>query len=153
MEWKIADIIVDLCKQLKCKELISLEGIAAPNPEKTNVYFYTNDTSKKKNLSKIGMDQLREGIVMGVSGAVLLKVKTPLSCIFVESHIGLADSLAAAKIIEVLDKYLGLKVDYAPLVKTAHEFETKLKTIIEKNKEAMMPTSKKEQKQQLGYIG
>ena len=45
---------------------------------------------------------------MGVSGALLLKAEVPLSCFFAETHSSLPDSRAAAKIIEVLDKYLYL---------------------------------------------
>ena len=154
-EWRITDILLDLCKQLKCKELISLEGIAASNPEKTSMFFYTNINEGRKKFAKLNMDPLKEGIVMGVSGALLLKSKTPLSCIFIESHVNIADSMAAARIIEVLDKYLKLKVDFTPLMKTAQEFETKLRTIIQKNKEitGMQQKSREDSRQQLGYIG
>jgi len=153
-EWKIADVIMELCKELKCKELISLEGISATNPEKTNIYFYANTEDNKKKFAKLNLEPLKEGLVIGVSGALLVKSKMPLSCVFIESHVNLADSMAAAKIIEVLDKYLKLKVDFTPLMKTAQEFETKLKTIITKNKEISgLQKSTKEIKQQLGYIG
>ena len=40
------------------------------------------------------------------------------------------DSRAAAKIIESLDKYLGLKVDYKPLLEKAETFEKKLKEFL-----------------------
>ncbi len=151
-EWEISDILDELCKELKCKEIISIEGIAAVSAEKTNVYFYSTEEGKKSKLSNLKLEPLKEGIVMGVSGALLLKQSLPLSCIFVESHVNIADSMAAAKIIEVLDRYLSLNVDFKPLLKTAQEFESKLKTIIMKNKE-LGEMQKGSEKQQLGYIG
>ena len=75
--------------------------------------------------------------------------KAPLSCIFAEAHTQLPDSKAAAKIIEVLDKYLGLKVDYKPLLKQAEQFEEKLKGMLSKGKEAMDMQDKK----QMSYVG
>ena len=150
-EWEISDILDDMCKELKCKEIISIEGIAATS-EKTNAYFYTADASKRDKLAGLKLEPLKDGVVMGVSGALLLKSNLPLSCIFVESHVNIADSMAAAKIIEVLDKYLGLNVDYKPLLKTAQEFESKLKTILTKNKE-INEIQRSKEKQQIGYIG
>lgn len=154
LEWKISDMIAELCKELKCKELISLEGISATNPEKTKIYFYATDKEKTNKFAKMNMEPLKEGIIMGVTGALLVKAKIPMSCVFIESHTSLADSMSAAKLIEVLDKYLKLKVDFRPLMKTAQEFESKLKTMIIKNKEINeMQKSQKETRQQLGYIG
>ncbi|MDD5253688.1 MAG: PAC2 family protein [Candidatus Nanoarchaeia archaeon] len=132
-EWDVAEAIKELAKVLEAKEIISLEGIGATNPNLTT-YFYSSNKQRKDKFESIGLKPLNEGIVMGVTGALLLKEKE-LTSIFVESQIGLADSKGAAKIIEVLDKYLGLKVDYKPLLKAAEEFEAKLKTMITKNKE------------------
>lgn len=153
LEWQITDVIVNLCKELKCKELISLEGIAAVAPDKTKIYFYSNQSASQKKFTSINLEPLKEGLIMGVSGALLLKAKTPLSCIFVESHMNMADSRAAAKVIEVLDKYLKLKVDPSPLIKTAQEFEAKLKTLLQKNQELADLKPVKKDKKQLGYIG
>ncbi len=96
------------------------------------------------------MTILKEGIIMGVTGAVLLRIeKTPVSCIFVETHTNLPDSKAAAKIIEALDKYLGLKIDYKPLLQQAEKFEDKLKGLLTKSKEAEELSEKKK----LSYVG
>jgi len=74
-----------------------------------------------------------------------------VSCVFAETHSSLPDSKAAAKVIEVLDKYLGLKVDYRPLLKKAEEFETKVKDLVAKSKDAVVKN--KEHKDALNYLG
>ena len=87
---------------------------------------------------------------MGVTGALMLKAEElPLSCIFVETQSNLPDSRAAAKIIEALDKYLGLDIDYKPLIKAAEQFEEKIKGIFESGKKAMSDKESRE----LNYLG
>jgi uncharacterized protein len=150
LEWKLADVIDNLAKKLKAKEVISLEGVGAlKKGEKTeNAYYYSFKNQKK--WSKTGIDSLNEGIVIGVTASLLLKLKSaPLSCIFVETSTGLPDSRAAAKLIEVLDKYLGLGVDYSPLIKKAEMFEDKIKNILKSSQEF----KKNAEKQELNYMG
>ena len=59
------------------------------------------------------------------------------------------DSKAAAQIIMALDKYLGLDVDPAPLLKQAQAFEEKLKKLIEQTKD----TGDLQKKKTLSYFG
>lgn len=147
LEWELSEILLKLANDLKCKEIISLEGIGSDSTQ-ARTFYYSTEEKKKKQFEKIGLIPLKEGIIMGVTGALLLRTKK-ISCIFVESHIGLADSKAAAEIVKVLDNYLGLKVDYKPLIKAAEQFEVKLKSIIQKSKEVSLQKDKK----QLDYMG
>ena len=86
---------------------------------------------------------------MGVTASIILRDTLPSSCIFIETHSQLPDSRAAAKVIETLDKYLGLEIDFKPLLQKAEEFESKLKTLMQQSKIA---TEEKEQKD-LNYLG
>jgi uncharacterized protein len=149
IEWKIAEAMNKIANDLKAKEIISLEGVGSESMDEdsTRVFYYSKN--KKDNFKKIGIEPLKEGIIMGATGAIILKVNIPLSCIFAETHSNLPDSKAAAKIIEVLDKYLGLKVDYKPLLEQADKFEKKLKSIMEKSKQAEEISEKKK----LSYVG
>jgi uncharacterized protein len=151
-EWKISEGILRIARDLKAKEIISLEGVgsAAETTEESKTFYYTSDAKKEKILKKIGVKPLNEGIIMGVTSALLLKTeKMPISCIFAETHSQLPDSKAAAKIIEALDKYLGLKVDYRPLLQMAEKFEDKLKKIMQQSKVAEAQRDKKT----MSYVG
>ena len=86
---------------------------------------------------------------MGVTSAILVKAKLPTTCLFAETHSALPDSKAAAKVLESLDKYLGLKVDLKPLMKQAEKFEQKLQELMQKSKSAEKELDKK----QLSYVG
>ena len=152
IEWKVTEALDDIAKKLNAKEIISLEGVGSveAEPTQSRIFYFTKNKERKGKFEKMGMNILKEGIIMGVAGAILLKIeKTPVSCVFVETHTNLPDSKAAAKIIEALDKYLGLKVDYKPLLKQAEKFEEKLKGLLVKSKEAEELSEKKK----LSYVG
>lgn len=147
VEWEIAKAVVDLAKQLDAKEIISIDSMMAET-EELKGYYYTNDNKRAKQFEGMKVECLKEGIVMGVNGALLLKSKLPTSCIFMQTHHNLPDSEAAAHTVEILDKLLGLKVDFKPLLEAAKKFEKQLKIMIEKSQEAQRPS-----KADLSYVG
>lgn len=150
LEWEIADTLVRLAKELKAKEFISLEGVASTQIKEPQIFFYTNNDERKKVLQELKIKPLDEGIIIGVTGAIMMKMKeTPLSCFFVETHSDLPDNKGAAKLIEILDKYLNLTVDPKPLLQKAKEFEEKLKSLFTKLAEVKTEKEKK----QLSYMG
>jgi len=151
LEWEIVEAVNDLCKMLDIKEVIGLEGVGTVGGmgEKSGAYFYSKDSKKWNSL---GIPPLKEGVVVGVTGALLLNLKGPkLSCVFTETKSNLPDSRAAAKMIEVLDNYLGLNVDYKPLLKKAVEFENKLKGILDQTKQASIQKLKRNR--DVDYVG
>jgi uncharacterized protein len=151
MEWKLSDMVIDLSKQLNIKEIICLEGVGSSEETATSrVFFYSNNEENRNKFNKIKVEPLKEGIIIGVTGAVILRAeKIPVNCIFAETHTNLPDSKAAAKVVEVLDKYLGLKVDYKPLLVQAEKFEEKLKGILTESQKAQQISEKKK----LSYVG
>jgi uncharacterized protein len=150
-EWEMAEIIKKLALDLKAKEIISLEGVGTGDATgASNAFYYSNNPKNAGVIQKAGIPPLKEGIIIGVTGALLLRnEKTPMTCFFAETHSNLPDSKAAAKIIECLDKYIGMDLDYKPLLDQAQKFEEKLKTILQKSQEAQDMSDKKK----LSYFG
>lgn len=147
IEWKASDLMLELADKMKSKEIISIEGVGSEGGQ-GRAFYFTKDHKKAQKLEDLGITCLGEGIVIGVTAALLQKNDDMVS-IFAETESNMPDSKAAAKIVEVLDKYLGLEVDYAPLLKQAEEFEGKLKTLIEKAGKAHAEKDKRE----LSYLG
>ena len=139
-EWDVANLIIGLAKQLKAKKIVSLEGVMSPDGEQ--VYSYG-----EKALEKIA-PPLQESIIMGVTAGIMAHYGK-VACLFAESHSQLPDSKAAAKLIQVLDKYLGLKVDPKPLLEQAQNFESKLKGILQQASKAQLEKERKD----LSYLG
>jgi len=150
--WKLAEVIAEMARQLQAKEIISLEGVGSPNADGSRVFFYaSNGTTTSKKLKGIA-SPLNEGIIVGVTGALLSKdITTPVLALFAEAKSNLPDSKAAAEIIRALDAYTGLKIDPKPLEKQAKDFESKLKKIVEKGKVAEEIQTKKSNG--LSYVG
>ena len=150
-EWKLAEATIEVAKSLNAKEFLSIEGVGSTTPgDETKIFFYSNKPANAKRFEKIKVPVLKEGIVMGVTAALLVEAGDfPLSCIFAEAHSQLPDSKAAAKVMEVLDKYLNLNVDYKPLLKQAEKFEEKLKGIMQQSK----VTEDERDKKRMSYVG
>ncbi len=148
-EWELSDVLLKMSKDLNAKEIIILEGIATQKKSEGKSYYYSSKQNEK--LKQIGLNEMNEGIIMGVPASLLVNAKTTkVSCIFTETNPNLPDNRAAAKVIEKLDNYLNLKVDYRPLIKKAQEVESKLKSILSNTKKAF---SKKKRKDDLSYLG
>jgi uncharacterized protein len=152
MEWRAAEIIIDVCKQLEAKELVTIEGVGTtdePSGKDAQAFYFTKDPATSKKLDKLGHHCLNEGIIVGSTAAILLKSPIKTTCMFAETHTKMPDSKAAAQIIELVDDYLGLKVDPKPLLKQAEEFEKKLKQIVSHGEKAQQL----KQKKKFTYIG
>jgi len=147
IEWKLGKMMLELAEKLEAKEIISLEGIAGPDQEEFKTFFFSQKNAEK--LQKAGLEEMKEGVVIGVTAALLVESTVPVTCIFSETHSNLPDSKAAAKIIEDLDKYLGLKIDYAPLLKQAESFEQKLHDLLKQGQEVTDLSEKK----RMSYVG
>lgn len=136
IEWEVVNALEELSDQIKAKEIIAIEGVGSdgkePEPE---AFYYTNDTARIKKFALMGIKKLNEGVIVGIAAA-LLATRPETTCIFSEAFSNVPDSRAAAKIVEVLNEYLGLKIDSSPLVKKAEGFEKKIKGILVKSVQA-----------------
>jgi len=151
IEWEVGDLVLELAKQLDAKDIVAIEGVGTPLPaDEVSAYYYSTSDAGKKKFETFKLAPLKEGIILGVTATLILQGEDrPISCIFVETHSSLPDSKAAAKAIEVLDKYLGLKIQTAPLLKQAEKFEAKVKGLIEKGNVA----TEEQKKKTLSYVG
>jgi|SRR3989338_1624974 len=152
IEWQLADVISKMAKELNAESVISLEGVASPveEEEKMACFYYSNIDRHKKTFEKNSIKPLKEGIILGVTGALLLDADDiPLTAIFAETHSAMPDSKASAKVIELIDKLLGLNIPTKPLMEEAEKFEKKLKGILQQSKEV----SEQQIKKRLSYVG
>jgi uncharacterized protein len=148
VEWKVAETIHKMAKDLNAKEMIILESTPTRNAQ-VNVMCYS---TKEKSLK--GIERLENAILMGVTAAMLLKANDiPVHCLFAEVHSNLPEHEAAAKIVEVLDKHLGISMDVKPLLAEARDFEEKMKTMLEQRKDMETKQHRPEKEKMQTYIG
>jgi uncharacterized protein len=157
-EWKVSEILQDLAEDLKAKEVIILEGVPTTTKKKDyGIYYY----SQNKAFEKLGVKPIEEAVMMGATATLLLRCKSvPVSALLSEGHSNMPDSEAAARIIKILDQYIGMKIDFKPLLAAAKKFETMLKGLMSKMKEQQgmpqgqgKPPAYKTEKSDLDYLG
>jgi len=152
LEWELADTVLEICDGIKARELITIEGISGfedrANEKNLKTFFFTQDAKRMKKLQSVGIEELKEGIILGVTASLISKMKGA-TFIFSEAYSELPDSRSAAKIIEVLDKYLNLKVNYKPLIMKAEGFEKKVKELFVRGVDILKQKNQKE----TSYVG
>jgi predicted ATP-grasp superfamily ATP-dependent carboligase len=150
----IAVAILDGADQLKASRVIGLEGVVpqpvGEEPEETelptsdeSVWFAgcNSTNSVVEELKRSGVRPLLDGVIGGVSGALLIEAlarQIPTAAILVSANdVGYPDHRAAAKLIEVLDKILPhLQIDTRPLRTQAEVIEKALRAAIKAHAEA-----------------
>ena len=149
-EWQLAKEIELMSRMLSAKEIICLEGVASTERKKEfGTFFFSTTESKKKQLQTFGLQPLEEGVVIGLTAGLLSSMPTHVVCLFAETASQLPDSKAAASLIKALDQYLGLQVDYKPLLVEAQRFEDKLRTILSQGQKTQELSDKK----WMSYVG
>src|SRR3989338_10618182 len=73
MEWKAAEIVLDIAKQTGAKEIITTEGVGSKEIDNTRGFFYSTHNQQKKQFENIGINCLGEGIIVGVTSAILMR--------------------------------------------------------------------------------
>jgi uncharacterized protein len=139
-EWKVAAAIAQLARDLQAKEIICLDGATTVGADES-IYVYGNP-----QFVTLGAKAMEESVILGVNGALLLSAPNT-SCIFAPAQLEMPDSKAAAEVVKFLDKYLGLNVDYHPLLEQAQKFEEKLKSVMSTQRLT------EEEKKSLDYFG
>lgn len=150
IEWELGNLVIDLAKRVNARGILSIEGIVKVTESGNSCFAYCNNKDVSDKLESIGVEKLKEGIVMGATSIILTKCRDiKVDCIFVETTTEVPDSLGAARVVEILDKLLGMNIDTKPLVETAKIFEEKLKKIMEHSK----AVAKKHSDNNLNYVG
>jgi uncharacterized protein len=164
----IARTILDTAERLQARLLVCLEGVvphpeldgaegsvsvADPNvPENVWVAFSHREPGVLSAFARTQARSLEEGVIGGVSGALLVQGlgrKVPVAVVLVSTRAaeGIPDHRAGAVLIETLDRLLPeLKIDTGPLRKQAAEIERMLRAAmktrpVETEPEATTPST------------
>ncbi len=149
IEWKVSDFLIELGNELDATEFLCMEGVGTSEDSKEHpgIFYHTNSEERKQYLEEKGLKPLNEGVMMGVTSALLLKAQRQITTLFVETHSEFPDSKAAAELIKTLDNVLNLKVDPEPLYESAKKFEENFNKIIKQSQKAQT------KKEQMNYLG
>jgi len=132
--YELSEELAKWAKKIGAREIVCIEGIAVPDEERDyEVLGMSTDVKLMANLSKKGVKKLDNGIVIGMSAALLLKSKNynvPATCLMVESRDKFPDGMAAAAVIDTLGKIYNFKIDVTELKNQATAFEKKIEKVL-----------------------
>lgn len=156
----VARTVLDNAERHQARAIICLEGVV-PHPEDDEeesggaepespveqvwVTYARANTEFAKGFQAAGARQLEEGVIGGVSGALLVQGigrSVPVAALLVSARIaeGLPDHRAGAALIETLDRLLPeLKIDTGPLRAQAEQIEKALRAVMQRRPGAAGP--------------
>lgn len=132
----IANTILSWAEENKCMRIITAEGIVTREHISNNehrVYGVGSIERAREDLKRLELEQLRTGIITGVSAALLnegMRMNFDVICLLAEvnSNPGIPDATAPAKVIEAINKLLPtVKIDVEPLYEEAQKIEDLVK--------------------------
>ncbi|MFH1285961.1 MAG: proteasome assembly chaperone family protein [Candidatus Micrarchaeota archaeon] len=128
----LTDEIIGWSLKHKVKQIISLGGIGIKG-EQDEVFGVASSPELNKKLQKAGVKLIKEGATTGVNGLLLAKCASmnfPAISLLAESKPEYLDPLAAAMVLDALNKLTGLKVDTSKLTQESKLLESKLKELM-----------------------
>jgi len=146
----IATTILRTAEERKARAVLCLEGVV-PHPEETPdgspgaeeppdeqvwVAYARKDPEFARSFTAAGARTLEEGVIGGVSGAMLVQGAghvMPVAVLLVSARVaeGMPDHRAGAALIEALDRLLPeLKIDTGPLRAQAEQIEKALRAVM-----------------------
>lgn len=135
--YEFSNKVLELAKELKCKEVITLGGIAMKTIPKKPTVFCTGNCKDTINKYKRGVDNINNqlygvvGPIIGVSGVLLgLAAKRDIKAISLLAetygHPMYLGVKGAKEILKILNKKLSLKVNVAALDSEIKELEQEM---------------------------
>jgi uncharacterized protein len=135
----MAKTLLGWAKEQQCKRFICMEGLPSETGNKNGedeernikVSGVGSTDRARSELKKAKIEQLEAGIIYGVSGVLLNEGRWDnfdVITLLAEAYEDLPDALAAAKILEALDRLMpNIKIDTKPLLEQSKKFEEHLK--------------------------
>jgi uncharacterized protein len=135
----IAKTLLEWAKQQHCKRFICMEGLPMETDNNSgeqeareiNVFGVGSTDSARRELKNAEIKKLETGMILGVSGVLLNEGRWEdfdVITLLAEAYAEMPDALAAAKILEALDKLMpNIKIDTKPLLEQSKKFEEHLK--------------------------
>ncbi|MFQ5919053.1 MAG: proteasome assembly chaperone family protein [Thermoplasmata archaeon] len=140
----MAQTLLDWTRDQAGREIICLEGLPVPEGKTEPGVWGVGSTERARGrLEESGIDQLEIGMIPGISGVLLNEgrwVKLDVISLVTETQPAIPDALAAARLVEAVDKLLPqVEIPIDPLVEQAERIQEHLAAVQEQARPAMEP--------------
>jgi len=131
----LVDRLLDYCTSKGIKTIVALEGINWPGNEEPRILGVGSTDSSRQMLKRYGVEELKEGMVSGISGVLLFEGEVRginVICLLGPARANFPDARGSAKLLEIVAKMLPeIKIDPEPLYKEAEEIEKQIRMAME----------------------
>ena len=160
--YEITDKVIELLKEYKVSQVITIGGFATGKmieKRASKVYGAASDEEQVKLFTKQGVKfkDTNIGQIIGASGLMIVEGhRQGISgvCLMGEtSGMLLSDPKATESVIEIITKYLGIKIDMTKLEQRIKGIEKVIKKIEDLQTKIVSGSNYKKSDESLGYIG
>ncbi|ABN70370.1 protein of unknown function DUF75 [Staphylothermus marinus F1] len=141
--------ILEYSGEIGIKHIISISGIAAPNRlqiEKPRSYWLASTASSAELLKDKGLEELREGFIVGPYAIILKEARRRginNLVIFVESFFDLPDPESAAEALKILSQIINVDIDVSKLLEEAELIKLQTRELMRQTRKSMSEMQKK----------
>jgi uncharacterized protein len=132
---ELSDDILGWCKKKGIATILTLEGINMGGEGEAKVLGVGTTERTRGMLTSYGVKELREGMVMGISGLLLSegeRYQMDVICLLGSARTDVPDARGAANLLEVVGDMLPeIKLDPEPLIKEAEQIENEMQKAME----------------------
>jgi len=158
-QYEVINCVLDYMEENKVKEVITLGGYSTGKiTEKPRVFAAVSDVKEIERYKPLGvLFGQTEGSIIGAAGLLigLGKLRGIIGvCFMGETHGSYIDHRSAQKVLEIVAKFLGIKIDTTRLIEKAKESEKIIRKIEDETKKAKqeMQPSEPTRPSELTYI-
>ena len=133
--YPLSQKIMKFAKDKKVKEIYSLAGIAAEQPNR-KIYGISSTKDMGEKLKKNGIELIKEGATQGVSGLLIAECMSnrfPAANMLIQTA-KVMDPKGASELLTKLSQIIDVEINVKPLLEEANGFEKKMKDSMEKIK-------------------
>ena len=141
--YPLAKMLVDYAMKRGIDYIVSIVGIASPNRinlEKPGIYWVASDEKARKLVEGLGIESFTNGYLVGPYALILkqaIRSRVSNLVLLADAYIEFPDPEAAAEVLSVVSKLVGVEVDVKKLLEQAEMIRIKLRGLMKQTRQAM----------------
>ncbi len=141
--YPLASLIVDYAMRRGVDYIVSIVGIAAPNRmelPKPRVYWLASNDKARRVVEGLGLEVFTDGYLVGPYAQILkqcVRKRAANIVLLADAYIEFPDPEAAAEVIQVLSRVMGIQIDVKKLLDEAELIRLKLRELMKQTRQAL----------------
>ncbi len=141
--YPLSSLIVDYALRRGINYIVSIVGIASPNRmelPKPRVYWIASNEKARKLVEGLNLENFSDGYLVGPYAQILkqcVRKRASNIVLLADAYIEFPDPEAAAEVVQVLSKIMGVQVDVKKLLDEAELIRLKLRELMRQTRQTI----------------